>query len=77
MIIGTVRPSAFAVLRLVTSWNLVVLGHSRARARKPHTAGATQKRRTSLGRAGSGYAPFFATSWKQRQVAGVALSLMS
>src|SRR5262249_52863980 len=40
---GTLRPSALAVLRLITSSNLVVRGHS----------GPTQKHRTSLGCAGS------------------------
>src|SRR5215831_12246852 len=38
-------------------------GRSRARGRNPN-AGATQRRRTNLGRAGSGWAPVFATSRK-------------
>jgi hypothetical protein len=44
---------------LITSSNLAVRCRSRARARNPHTAGAAQKRRTSLGRADSGCVPFF------------------
>ena len=61
---GTSRPSAFAVLRLITSSNLVVRGHS----------GPTQQRHTGLGCAGSGCAPLFATCWKQPQAAWEALS---
>src|SRR5215831_10062313 len=38
-------------------------GRSRARGRNPN-AGATQRRRTNLSRAGSGWAPLFATSRK-------------
>jgi hypothetical protein len=63
---GMSRPSARAALRLITNSNLVVRGRS----------GPTQKRRTSLGRAGSGCAPF-ATSWDQRQAVEVALSPLS
>jgi hypothetical protein len=37
---------------------------------------ATQKRRTSLGRAGSGWGPF-ATSWEQRQAVEAVLSPLS
>src|SRR5213080_2721282 len=43
-----------AVLRLITSSNLVARGHG----------GPTQKRHTSLGCAGSGCEPLFATFWK-------------
>jgi hypothetical protein len=47
------------------------------RARTPH-AGATHRRRTNLGCAGSGCAAFFVTSWKKRQAAAaVALSPLS
>src|SRR5262249_32611089 len=61
---GIVRPRALAVLRLITSSNLVVRGHS----------GPTQQRHTGLGCAGLGCAPLFATCWKQPQAAWAALS---
>src|SRR5262249_13914791 len=61
---GVSKPNALAVLRLITSSNLVVRGHS----------GPTQQRHTGLGCAGSGCAQFFATCWKQPQAAWVVLS---
>jgi hypothetical protein len=64
---GSSRPIAF------TSSGRSVLAPD-IRVRNPH-AGATHRRRTNLGRAGC--APFFATSWRQRQAAGVALSPLS
>jgi hypothetical protein len=62
---------------LLTSLNLVVRCRCRARARNQHAAGATHKHRTGLDRAGSGFVPFFAASWKQRQAGGVVLSSLS
>ena len=56
------KPNALAVLRLITSSNLVVRGHS----------GPTQQRHTGLGCADSGCAQLFATCWKQPQAAWVS-----
>jgi len=56
------KPNALAVLRLITSSNLVVRGHS----------GPTQQRHTGRGCAGSGCAQLFATCWKQPQAAWVS-----